>query len=92
MTGSLVMAKSRAALKKTSTTGSFNLAISFEACMPSAISTSGKNCLHSRRLAQVASRYYGDGKQATVLKRYNFLDKDRLEKAEPIGQAKASLK
>jgi LysM repeat protein len=35
-------------------------------------------------LAQIASRYLGDGKQAELLKQYNFLDKNTLDKGEEI--------
>lgn len=35
-------------------------------------------------LASIASRFYGDGKQADLLKRYNFLDKNTIEKGEQI--------
>lgn len=35
-------------------------------------------------LAVVAARFYGDGKQADLLKRYNFIDKPALDKGESI--------
>jgi LysM repeat protein len=35
-------------------------------------------------LASIAARYYGDSKQADLLKRYNFLDKNTIEKGEQI--------
>jgi LysM repeat protein len=36
-------------------------------------------------LAQIASRYLGDAKQAELLKRYNFLEKNTLDKGEEIA-------
>jgi LysM repeat protein len=35
-------------------------------------------------LASIASHFYGDSKQADLLKRYNFLDKNTIEKGEQI--------
>lgn len=35
-------------------------------------------------LASVASQFWGDSKQADVLRRYNFLDKSSLEKGESV--------
>lgn len=35
-------------------------------------------------LAQVSARYFGDGKQADVIRLYNFLERNTLEKGESI--------
>lgn len=35
-------------------------------------------------LASIASQFWGDSKQADVLRRYNFLDKNSLEKGESV--------
>src|SRR5690606_28554897 len=35
-------------------------------------------------LAQVATAFWGDAKQADVLRRYNFLDRNTLEKGESV--------
>ena len=35
-------------------------------------------------LSQISAAYYGDGKYASLIKRYNFLDKDQLEKGEQV--------
>jgi LysM repeat protein len=38
----------------------------------------------SESLASIATQYWGDPKQAEVLRRYNFLDKSTLEKGESV--------
>lgn len=39
---------------------------------------------NNESLAGIAARYYGDSKQADLIKRYNFLDKNGLEKGEDV--------